>query len=61
MACSDPTGYGGSVVQLIEGKPGQWTDNTSMALALAESLLEKGDLDEKDLMERSVQWWQEGC
>jgi ADP-ribosyl-[dinitrogen reductase] hydrolase len=41
-------------------EPGQWTDDTSMALALAESHLEKGDLDEKDLMGRFVQWWREG-
>jgi ADP-ribosyl-[dinitrogen reductase] hydrolase len=37
-------------------EPGQWTDDTWMALALAESLLEKGDLDERDLMGRFVQW-----
>ena len=41
-------------------EPGQWADDTSMALALAESLLEKGDLDERDLMGRFVQWWQKG-
>jgi ADP-ribosyl-[dinitrogen reductase] hydrolase len=41
-------------------EPGQWTDDTSMALALAESLLEEGGLDEQDLMGRFVQWWQKG-
>lgn len=41
-------------------KPGQWTDDTSMALCLAESLLEKGDIDERDQMERYVRWWKGG-
>ncbi len=41
-------------------KPGQWTDDTSMALALAETILENDAFDEGDLMERFVQWWQEG-
>jgi len=33
-------------------EPGQWTDDTAMALALAESLLDRGELDEADLMQR---------
>jgi ADP-ribosyl-[dinitrogen reductase] hydrolase len=41
-------------------KPGQWTDDTSMALALAESLIAHPDLDARDLMDRFVSWWQEG-
>lgn len=41
-------------------KPGQWTDDTSMALALGASLLEHGRLDRKDLLDRFVDWWQEG-
>jgi ADP-ribosyl-[dinitrogen reductase] hydrolase len=41
-------------------EPGQWTDDTAMALALADSLLENGDLDERDLMGRFVEWWQQG-
>lgn len=39
---------------------GCWTDDTSMALCLADSLLECGDLDERDLMDRFVRWWLEG-
>ncbi|MBP1622992.1 MAG: ADP-ribosylglycohydrolase [Acidobacteria bacterium] len=40
--------------------PGQWTDDTSMALCLAESLVEKEGFDPKDHMERYVRWWKEG-
>ena len=41
-------------------KPGQWTDDTSMALCLAESLLECEDFDLKDQAERYVRWWRDG-
>jgi len=41
-------------------EPGQWTDDTAMALALADSLLENDDLDERDLMGRFVEWWRNG-
>lgn len=41
-------------------KPGQWTDDTSMALALADSLMTCGGLDETDLMERFVRWREHG-
>jgi ADP-ribosyl-[dinitrogen reductase] hydrolase len=41
-------------------KPGEWTDDTSMALCLAESLLACRGLDEADLMRRFVDWWQDG-
>lgn len=40
--------------------PGQWTDDTSMALCLAESLLEKQGFDAVDQLERYVRWWKEG-
>lgn len=40
-------------------KPGEWTDDTSMALCLAESLIEKG-WDTDDQMKRYIKWWQEG-
>lgn len=40
--------------------PGGWTDDTSMALCLAESLLECGGFDAADLMERFCRWWKEG-
>jgi ADP-ribosyl-[dinitrogen reductase] hydrolase len=41
-------------------KPGQWTDDTSMALCLAESLLERQGFDPKDQMDRYCRWWKEG-
>jgi ADP-ribosyl-[dinitrogen reductase] hydrolase len=41
-------------------KPGEWTDDTSMALCLADSLLACRELDEADLMRRFVDWWQDG-
>jgi ADP-ribosyl-[dinitrogen reductase] hydrolase len=40
--------------------PGQWTDDTSMALCLAESLLERQGFDPADQMERYVRWWRGG-
>ena len=40
--------------------PGQWTDDTSMALCLAESLIERGGFDPADQMRRYVRWWREG-
>ena len=41
-------------------KPGQWTDDTSMALCLAESLLAKNGFDAADQMDRYLDWWQHG-
>lgn len=41
-------------------QPGQWTDDTSMALCLAESLLTKGGFDAHDQMTRYLNWWQWG-
>lgn len=40
--------------------PGQWTDDTSMALCLAESLLHCDGFDPRDQMTRYVNWWQWG-
>ena len=53
------------VVDLRGGGPwrlevGQWTDDTSMALCLAESLVERGGFDSVDQLERYVSWWREG-
>ncbi|MBV9128302.1 MAG: ADP-ribosylglycohydrolase family protein [Verrucomicrobia bacterium] len=39
---------------------GQWTDDTSMALCLAESLVECPGFNPVDQMERYVRWWREG-
>ena len=42
----------------FELKPGQWTDDTAMALALAEglALVSSESLDARDLMDRFVDW-----
>lgn len=48
---------GGGPFQL---KPGEWTDDTAMALALGESLLACGELDQFDLLDRFVEWWRDG-
>ena len=40
--------------------PGMWTDDTSMALCLAESLIERQGFDPKDQMHRYVRWFREG-
>ena len=39
---------------------GQWTDDTSMALCLADSLLACGGLDPKDQLDRYVRWADQG-
>ncbi len=39
---------------------GAWTDDTSMALCLATSLLEKNGFDAQDQMERYWRWYKEG-
>jgi ADP-ribosyl-[dinitrogen reductase] hydrolase len=36
--------------------PGEWTDDTSMALCLATSLIEVGGFDAKDQMDRYIRW-----
>jgi ADP-ribosyl-[dinitrogen reductase] hydrolase len=48
---------GGVPFQLIAG---EWTDDTSMALWLAESLIEKGGFDAADQMERYLRWYEQG-
>ena len=35
-------------------EPGEWTDDTSMALCLAASLIERQDFDAKDQMDRAM-------
>ncbi|OMF95445.1 ADP-ribosylglycohydrolase family protein [Paenibacillus sp. FSL R7-0337] len=49
---------GGGVFAL---QPGQWTDDTSMALCLAESLLALQGFDPADQMQRYVKWYREGA
>ena len=41
-------------------RAGQWTDDTSMALCLAESLIECRDFCPRDQIERYVRWYREG-
>ena len=48
---------GGGVFRL---KPGQWTDDTSMGLCLATSLVEKNGFDALDQMQRYLRWFDDG-
>jgi ADP-ribosylglycohydrolase len=53
------------IIEIVGGgpfrlEPGQWTDDTSMALCLAESLIERRGFDAKDAMDRWVRWRQDG-
>lgn len=41
--------------------PGQWTDDTAMALALADSLITCQGFNARDLMTRFVAWWRTGA
>lgn len=40
--------------------PGEWTDDTAMALCLAASLIECRDFDHRDQLQRYHHWWKEG-
>jgi ADP-ribosyl-[dinitrogen reductase] hydrolase len=60
-----PPGSFPPVVDMVGGghfslQPGQWTDDTSMALCLAESLLECGGFDPRDQLQRYVRWYRTG-
>lgn len=41
-------------------EPGQWTDDTSMAMCLAESILDRKHNDPADQLRRYVAWWKHG-
>lgn len=41
-------------------QPGQWTDDTSMALCLADSLIRKGGFDPIDQLETYCRWHRQG-
>ncbi|MBI1889859.1 MAG: ADP-ribosylglycohydrolase family protein [Burkholderiales bacterium] len=74
LACGDavgttvefaPRGSFSPVTDMVGGgpfslQPGQWTDDTSMALCLAESLLTKNAFDPVDQMARYLNWWKWG-
>jgi ADP-ribosyl-[dinitrogen reductase] hydrolase len=44
----------------FELKVGQWTDDTSMALCLAESLVERRGFDPVDQLDRYLRWYRDG-
>ena len=53
------------IKDMIGGGPfrlqaGEWTDDTSMALCLAESLIERQAFDPIDQLARYVRWWRKG-
>ena len=60
-----PPGTFDLVTDMRSGGPhgivaGEWTDDTSMALCLAESLVECRGFDPVDQLRRYVSWWREG-
>jgi len=60
-----PPGSFPLVEDMVGGGPfglnvGEWTDDTSMALCLADSLLTCKGFDAGDQMDRYVRWWKEG-
>lgn len=60
-----PPGSFAPVTDMVGGGPfnlpaGAWTDDTSMALCLAESIVERGAFDPVDQLQRYVRWWREG-
>jgi ADP-ribosyl-[dinitrogen reductase] hydrolase len=74
LACGDAVGTAlefqkkkspNTITDMIGGGPfnlkkGQWTDDTSMALCLGYSLVEKGGSNPKDQMDRYCRWKNEG-
>jgi ADP-ribosyl-[dinitrogen reductase] hydrolase len=74
LACGDavgttvefkPRGTFAPITDMVGGGPfrlkaGEWTDDTSMALCFAASLLESNGFDPSDQMERYCRWWTEG-
>lgn len=74
LACGDavgttvefsPRGTFTPLTDMVGGGPfrlqvGEWTDDTSMALCLGQSLLAQGGFDAADQMQRYVTWMQHG-
>ena len=61
----EPPGTFNPISDIVGGGPfdlkvGEWTDDTSMALCLADSLIKRGFFDPNDQMERYVRWWKDG-
>ncbi len=53
------------ITDYTEGNPygipiGYWTDDTSMALCMAQSLVEKNEFDAMDIMQKFCQWLRKG-
>jgi len=60
-----PPGTFEPLTDLVGGGPfglpaGAWTDDTSMAACLAESLIEAGGFDPEDQLRRYLRWYREG-
>jgi ADP-ribosyl-[dinitrogen reductase] hydrolase len=60
-----PRGSFAPITDMVGGGPfrlkaGQWTDDTSMALCLASSLVEKSGFDAEDQMRRYIRWHEDG-
>ena len=60
-----PRGSFSPITDLVGGgpfqlQPGQWTDDTSMALCLATSLIATGGFDAVDQMNRYCDWYENG-
>ncbi len=74
LACGDavgttlefsPRGSFAPITDMMGGgpfnlKPGQWTDDTAMAICLAQSLLHRDGFDATDQMNRYLNWWRWG-
>lgn len=61
----NPPGTFEPIFEIVGGgpfglEPGAWTDDTSMALCLAESLIKCQGFDPIDQLKRYVDWWQTG-
>lgn len=61
----EPPGTFTPIADMVGGgpfrlEPGQWTDDTSMAMCLAESILDTGGLDPADQLRRYVAWRNDG-
>jgi ADP-ribosyl-[dinitrogen reductase] hydrolase len=61
----EPPGSFTPITDMVGGgpfhlQPGQWTDDTSMALCLAESLIECQGFDPKHQLEKYHRWYREG-
>jgi len=60
-----PPGSFAPIADMIGGgpfglKPGEWTDDTAMAMCLAESLLSQSGFDARDQIDRYRQWYRAG-